>query len=421
MVHVDEKNLIIFAPDGAHSPYGPSGAKKWIKCSGSINASKGRPNRSSSYANEGTAAHGLSEVCRNENVKASRFKGWIVRVSRGEPGDANYETSDHLVDQVMIDSVQEFVDWCNDIPAERILIEETLPYEEYVPGGFGTLDDARINDNECVITDFKHGMGVQVWAENNEQLMLQALGVFLKYRHWFSFDRFVLRIAQPRLGHFDVWETTLMHILEWADTVAATAAVRTKLVNAPRAAGDWCQFCLAKGDCETRAKKILADVTRECDFKGIEDAAAAVVPAVDASMLPHELDACLAAVDDIMAWCKDVKAFATREKMAGTYKGTWKFVEGRSKRIYIVPEDELAEELREEAGLTDDQIFQKKLISPAKLEKLIGKKHEIMLTCVRKPPGKPKLAPPDDKRPAMESSVVAQFANLDEEEKDDDD
>jgi len=429
MIHVDEKNLIIYAPDGAHSPYGPSGSKKWINCSGSINAGKGRPNKSSSYANEGTAAHGLSEVCRIENVKASRYKGWTVRVSRGKEGDANFETSDHLVDQVMIDSVQEFIDWCNDVPAERILIEETLPYEEYVPGGFGTLDDGRLSDDLCVLTDFKHGTGVQVWAEKNEQLLFQALSVYLKYRAWFSFKHFVLRIAQPRLGHFDVWgidkdgnyTLTLEYLLEWAKNTARPAYLRTLQPNASRAAGDWCQFCTAKGDCNTRAAKMLADVTRECDFTSIEAAAEAVEPVADATMLPHELDACLRVVDDVMAWCKDVKKHAMAEMQSGTYKGTWKLVEGRSKRIYIVPESELEEELVEGFGLTEQQLYKKKFITPAQLEKIIGKKHEIMLTCVRKPPGKPKLAPPDDKRPAMEPAVLAQFANLDEEEKDDDD
>lgn len=424
-VTVDANNFIIHAPDGLHSSWGPSSAKKWINCSGSINAAKGRHKKSSSYANEGTAAHALSEVCRYANVKAEEYRGFTVRVSRGKPGEDDFETSDHVVDQVMIDSVQEFVDYCNDVPAEIVLIEQLLPYAEYVPPGFGTLDDARLNDNLCVITDFKHGQGVQVWAKDCEQLMLQALGVYLRYRGIFEFEMFKLRIAQPRLNHFDEWEVSLDYILEWARKVAEPGYLATLDPNAPRKAGDWCQFCPAKFDCEERARTMMAHMVGE--FSDLEEATSIIANAdSNADLLSSaDLARCLGVMDDIKAWMKDVEAHGRAETLAGRPpqipgEEPWKFVEGRSKRIYVVPEDELLDEMRE-AGVPDDKAYTKKLITPRQLEKIIGKKHEIMLTCVKKPPGRPKLVPGSDKRKPMSQVLIEQFSNLDDDEKGDDD
>lgn len=431
-VHVDTAVRLILAPDGLHSSWGPSSAKKWIHCSGSINAAKGRRKKSSSYANEGTAAHALSEVCRHRDAKASEFKGWTVRVTRGDKSnDEDFETSDHVVDQEMIDSVQEFIDYCNDVPAEQVLIEQLLPYAEYVPPGFGTLDDARLTDDLCTITDFKHGKGIQVWAKDCEQLLLQALGVYLRYRGIFSFKKFVLRIAQPRLGHFDSWgdkpgeEVTLEYLLNWAMNVAAPGYVATLDSKAPRTAGDWCMFCPAKYDCDERAKTLLVHMVGE--FSDITEATEAVKEAeVDTGrMTSEDLARCLSVFDQIKAWVKDVEAHSRLEALAGRPpqipgEDPWKFVESRSKRVYEGPEDEIIEDIRD-AGVPEDKVFKKKLISPAQLEKIIGKKHEIMIEYVRKPPGRPKLVPPTDKRKTMAQAMVEQFADIGEEEKEKDD
>ena len=47
-----------------------------------------------------------------------------------------------------------------------------------VPEQFGTSDTVIIREAErlLIINDLKYGRGVQVWAEENEQLMLYALG-----------------------------------------------------------------------------------------------------------------------------------------------------------------------------------------------------------------------------------------------------
>lgn len=418
---VDFEKKLMVVQDGKHSAWGPSGAKKWIHCAGSINAAKAYPKKSNIYANSGTAAHAVSEYCRLHDVKAELFKNWTIRVSRSEGVD------DILCDQRMVDSVQEFIDYCDQVPAEMVLVEQLLPYAEYVPGGFGTLDDARLNDDLCVITDFKDGQGVQVFAEENEQLKLQALGVYLKYRAFFAFSKFILRIAQPRLGHFDEWEITLLALLAWAKDIIVPAYKATLDPNAPRAAGAWCTegFCPARFDCPTRAKAMIGHLVGE--FEDL-DAGTTALKEADTNtdkLSSADLARCLSVLDQIKAWAKDLEAHALRETAAGRPpqepgKLPWKFVESRSKRIYIVPEDVVIERVEDECDIPSNELYKKKLISPKQLEGKIGKKHPIMTECVKKPPGKPKLVPGEDKRPSMAAALINTFADLGEEKEDDD-
>ena len=196
----------------------------------------------SKYAAEGTAAHSLSEWVRLEGKPASHWKKRIIRV-----GDYDFK-----VGKSMIDSVTTFVDDVEKIPGAAV-IEGRVRYDELVPGAFGTLDDARIQDDLCVITDLKHGKGVVVGAEDNPQLKLYALGLFFEYKWMFSFSRFVLRICQPRRKHFVEWETGLGSLLQWGyDVVRPAYTVAT--TSTDRKAGAWCKFCGFKNECSERAK-----------------------------------------------------------------------------------------------------------------------------------------------------------------------
>jgi len=425
-VKVDKKAKRIIVEDGLHSPLGPSSAKRWLNCPGSVRATAGMPSSSSEYADEGTAAHGLSEHCRLHNVRAKRFLGWRIDVLRGE------DKRTFEVTQEMIDSVQEFIDRCEEVPASMVLVEQLLPFEEYVPGGFGTLDDARLRPGIGVITDFKHGKGVQVYAEENEQLMCQALSVYLKWDWLFEFKEFVLRISQPRLDHFDDWTISVERLLDWSLNVLSRGAVATTYPNALFAAGSWCQFCKIKGACETRTLWATSQVLQvpQSEFEDLDAAIAAVqaAPLKDVGtgndmMSNAQLAKALGVVDLIAGWCKDVKAVAMRFLQQGFPVGDWKLVEGRSKRQWNLPEEKIAEVLQEEGGLSEDQVYEKKILTPPKAEKLIGKKHPLITSpvYVNKPRGKPKLAPGTDKRPALSVDVLLEFADLGEEEEKDDD
>jgi hypothetical protein len=227
---------VIVVPEGEHSSHGPSSAERWMNCPGSKGGGQ------SKYAAEGTAAHSLSEWVRTEKKPASHWKGKIIRV--GE--------YDFKVGKSMIDSVTTFVDDVEKIKGVPV-VEGRVYYDDLVPGAFGTLDDARLRDDICVITDLKHGKGVVVEAKDNAQLKLYALGLYFGYRWMFSFSTFVLRICQPRRKHFVESETTLGSLLQWGYDVVRPAYARS-VSSSERHAGPWCKFCGLKNECSERAR-----------------------------------------------------------------------------------------------------------------------------------------------------------------------
>jgi len=234
------KGETIIIPEGAHSILGPSSSERWMNCPGSVLMPGKAPQ--TEYAAEGTAAHELSKWVRETGKPALNWKGTTLVV-----GDYSFK-----VGKPIIDSVQTFVDGEALIPGAS-LIEDMVGYEELVPGGFGTLDGGKLEDDLCTITDFKHGTGVKVFAKLNSQLMLYALGTYFKYKWIYDFNRFILRICQPRLRSFETFEISLGHLLQWGFDVARPAARLAMTPGAPIVAGPWCKFCKIKNMCSVRA------------------------------------------------------------------------------------------------------------------------------------------------------------------------
>lgn len=55
----------------AHAQLGPSGASRWMACPGSVRLSAGLPDESSPFAEEGTKAHELAEICLKQGYHPS--------------------------------------------------------------------------------------------------------------------------------------------------------------------------------------------------------------------------------------------------------------------------------------------------------------------------------------------------------------
>lgn len=51
-----------------HAKYSASGSEGWLNCAGKIAMEMGRPDESSPYADEGSAAHFLAAECLEKNV-----------------------------------------------------------------------------------------------------------------------------------------------------------------------------------------------------------------------------------------------------------------------------------------------------------------------------------------------------------------
>jgi hypothetical protein len=236
---------IIEIADGAHSELGPSAAERWIPCMGSVIPSRNVPDNPSKYAIEGTAAHTVSEWVRRRQVPAATFKGILIRVNHAAG------TSEVPCGTAMVNSVQAFCDKVSGQPGDE-LIEERVHYERYVPGGFGTLDSAKMQDRVLRVTDFKHGSGIKKDAKMNPQLLLYAVGTALRFSWLYrGFEKFILAICQPRRRHYDEWEIGATDLRAWVNDVARPAALRALQPNAPFKAGTWCResFCRLRPTC----------------------------------------------------------------------------------------------------------------------------------------------------------------------------
>lgn len=226
-----------FIVDSQHSELGPSASERWLECTGSVLLTRGMK-KGSWYAAEGNAAHTVAEWARKQNVPAAAFLGRVLVVDDFE----------FTVDDEMAAGVQTFVDYVAKLPGYP-LYEVRVRYDRWVRGGFGTMDDGRLQDSVCYVTDFKFGKGVKVFAENNSQLKLYGVGLQHDLNWLWDFDKFVLTIVQPRLNHIDQWETDWKTLREWMQDEVAPKAEIAMLPGAPLKASNGCMFCPAKLKC----------------------------------------------------------------------------------------------------------------------------------------------------------------------------
>lgn len=391
--------------DIAHSPLGPSSASRWLNCPGSVLATADLPDTESEFSREGTQAHEIAELCRIEDVSAATYLG-----PRGKTL-ANPE----LVNPEMVEGVQRFLDYVNAQQGDA-LNESRVHYGNWVPNGFGTLDAAALRPGEADVTDLKYGKGVQVFAADNAQLKLYALGIYADWDWLYQFKQFHLHVFQPRLDHIDSWSISVEDLLAWANTEVRPGALRALVPGAAFNPGSWCQFCKIRGTCRVRAESVFKQVIGE--FDSLEEAALKP-PRVGLSNA--EVAVVLTALPAIKSWCKDIEKHAASEVMQGRAVGDFKFVEGRGKRDWALTEDELVV-VWQRAGIpTKDMYGDPPLLSVPKAEKVIGKKHALWVVegLVAKSAGKPVLVPGSDPRKPVVLDAKVEFGEEDEEDGED--
>lgn len=389
-----------------HSELGPSGSSRWLHCPGSVLATRGLPDSTNLAAAEGTAAHTLSEWCRLQKRKARSFLGEAITV----------EHVAFVVDENMADDVQLFVDYC-EAEFGQAIVEARVEYTHWVPDGFGTADDIRIDDDVCIVTDLKYGVtdgegayGEPVSPVDNSQLKLYALGVLQTYGHLYDIRKFVLRICQPRLDYEEAWEITTLELMRWAEETVRPVVIDALLPGAPLRAGTWCTFCKARATCEVRAQASLKEIG--ADFQALDSLPAAIEQKTTAvaSLSRETLGKILAASTAIKKYLKEVQAYAMNELKEGRGIGDWKLIESRANRVWAQDEANTVANLKV-LGLTEEQIYSKKIISPPKAEAILGKKDRRLPNLYRKPTGKPKLSN-DPTKQAMSVNALLEFKDI---------
>lgn len=407
--------------NGAHSIFSASGSHLWIPCSGGLIANILAPDTPTAEAAEGTVAHGCGELWLRSHERPTHLVGTKQIVDGFE-----IEITDEMLNHVEV-----YFDWCSWLPGDHF-VETKVYYSEFtpIPEQGGTADHVVCVFGKMTITDLKFGKGVMVFAKNNPQALLYALGFFLAYDWWYDFQEIEIRICQPRMDHLDTWTITRQELLDFAEFAKERAYLAWQL-DAPRTPGEkQCQFCKVKADC---APHLFwqAKMTEGCWDGLIEPVTTEQVEdlrgRIEFEQLGQFVSAHKLTTEELAAvyryrrmyekWWKAVHNELTTRAAGGEPVPGMKMVESRSNRQ--VRSVEKVVEALQEYGVTREELIQESVASPAEIERLL-RKHgvrakdlaDIVDPLVVKPKGKPTLVYESDRRDAIVDLTEVAFADL---------
>lgn len=341
--------------DRAHAEYAPSAAYRWMRCHGSIAASRGVPQGPSSvYAEEGTQCHEAA----SEILDGMAF----------DKATAGLSTEQKNI-------VEEYTEFCFDIGealeeygTPQIMVEKRMHAPGISRKFFGTGDWLGLSGDVLRVIDLKAG-AIPVYVRDkagrvNPQLAsyvllaLAELGAPVSPWHFdpgaIGVRKIKLTIVQPRV--YDAPQTTVVDVDELEEFLGdlSRAIDAIEAGDDTRHAGEWCKFCPAKGACpELRAQAVKKAAM---DFEPV-------------SNIPFaEWAAILAEAEMIGAHINGIREKIRRAIEAGRTVPGFKLVEKRKLKAW--KDWEYTERHLLAAGFTDRQIYRRSPMSPAAIAKL---------------------------------------------------
>lgn len=293
-------------------------------------------------------------------------------------------------------------------PGSTLLVEQEYPLF-YAEGRRCFIDAAVISPDRLDIVDLKYGQGVVVPPFRNKQLAIYGKSVL--YNHAWPIrlpDDFPvgIHIYQPRTRDdepYHTWETTKGEIEQIANRIAYTAAeIQTEtrqdlLKFAPSEKA--CQFCPAKGFCEARSSRFLAEIPNlmEIEKPPVHD------------LTTHQMVAIIEHGEAIKKWVDDQQEYILEQMKAGKLSlPGYKLVLSRGgNRAWSDPE-KAGKLLLESTVLAHKEVYTQKVISVKQAEDKLGKNKfsPELDALIFKPPGNPIIVPESDKREALDGALA---------------
>ena len=414
-----------------HAQLSPSKRSRWALCPGSIREEAKYPEQDSGpAAKDGTHSHTLLEHC--------------IKTGLTDPHDQVGETfTDHdgefKVDADRAARVKTAIEYIRERSMNGMfkVISEQKVDPKFLLGRddlSGTVDCQIIGDDWIELIDYKDGMGI-VTAEGNMQLEQYAYGVLaelkLPVNGMYPFKTIRMTIIQPKLAlkgmaPITFSEVPVSNLLGSMGTIITQAAATDK-PDAPLVPGEsQCKFCRAKGSCSALAGNVMKEVGIMFQPTVIEplDIAQQSANKDPATMDDQQIRQIMEAAPLMRQLLEAVEAEALRRLQSGVPIPGIKLVNGRGSRAWALPEADMAEKLVK-MGIPKTAIYETKLVSPAKAEKLTWEKRDgtkVQLTerqlkrldeeYVVKMAGKLTVAPESDNRPAVVTNAAHMFSAI---------
>lgn len=403
-----------------HLRFGGSSAHRWMRCAGSVSLLETLPPGSPSEAMaRGTRAHALLEWALNED--SASVEHYVGRAL--VDGDPIFEADDIRAVQMAVDYIRGRK---REMNRECILFSENM--YRILPDMGGTadcvllwFDDSGHGDLEII--DYKHGSGVFVPAEDNEQLLVYAAAVLVDgvagVPADLTIDTIKVTIVQPRCyGGEPIrsadYTTEQVHEFAKAAVAARDAASVENPVLTP---GEHCHEpfrCKAAGICPAVMKAIAAPdrKTIPLDPHDSDLVFRFADPSRARGNLPA-LAASLSAIPLIEAWIKSIKETAYQEALNGAEVPGYKLVKKRATRTWE-SEEAAKSWLSENTWLEEDDIAPRVLSSVAQIEaklKAAGDKESLkpMALLVNRDSSGYSLVPESHKGDAVTVAELAQI------------
>ena len=371
----------------AHALLSASSAYRWLACPSSAVAAAAYPQEDTPYAHEGTIAHEVAEITARRSVPQLYPDVDTLEY----PAEATVEMAEYATEYA--DYISEQITSDDAV----VLLEQKVDFSPWVPEGFGTCDCVILQGDTMSVIDYKYGKGVKVEAMENAQMKLYALGALNDFGIAYDVKRVRMYIYQPRMHNISVYETTVEELLNWAEREVKPIAQKAAKGKGGYQAGEWCRFCPHAGKCRT--------LTKTCtEFVETHDMRVSVPV-----LAPHEIAEVLRMEPLVTLWLNRVKGQALTALLDGKEIPGYKVVEGRLGNRKWTDERAVLDRLKE-SGYEETDVTETKLLGPAGIDKLVGKKRaeELLSDLISRSPGSPTLAPESDKRPVYDRLAEAQ-------------
>lgn len=389
----------------AHAVLPPSAAHRWSLCTRSARIEEQLPDTTSEAASEGTLAHEICEVKLRgyfDTPNMTKRKQTAALKKLKENSQYAPEMEGHT--EAYLDFIKgQYIS----LKKPVIAIEKSLDMSRWVPEGRGTADCIILSGSTLIVNDFKYGKGVKVFAKENPQLKLYALGALAAYELIYDIKTVRVCIIQPRLDHIDEWETSVEDLLAWGEWIKERAAIAFDGGGEFAPGEEQCRFCRARATCKARAdynvQLAFSDPVAGTDAPAIAD---------DPVFITNDMiGKYLELGQDVARWLDELMAHALSECLAGHEVDGWKAVEGRAGNRTWTDQAAAFEALKA-GGIKEALLWERKPVSLSNLEDVIGKKDFTALVgkYIMRPPGKPALVRASDKRPAITNKVTVEEA-----------